>query len=288
MRFCCACRAALSGRAWECQTCGWHAQLNDGIVCLIESEPPEAFTSENVQNFATVDPAHFWFTARNRLISRMLSRHAPQAQTFFEAGCGTGSVLRGVSALLPHLKLTGAEASMASLRAAAVAAPAAELVYADLRDLPYDQEFDAVGAFDVLEHIADHQEALSALVRTAKPGGLVILTVPQHRWLWSPLDDYSGHQRRYTRSEMIALATASGLDVVRVTSFVSLLLPAMLASRWIQRGTEVVPGREFQISSRANRMAAGLMRVEGALIQAGLSLPAGGSLMLVARRPQPG
>lgn len=260
--------------------------MNDGVARLIAHEPPEAFTSENVQNFATVDPAHFWFTGRNRLISAMLARHAPGAQTFLEAGCGTGSVLRGVAALLPRLKLTGAEASMASLHAAAMAAPTAELLYADIRDLPYDQEFDAVGAFDVLEHIPDHQAALSALVRTAKAGGLVVLTVPQHPWLWSPLDDYSGHQRRYTRSALIALATASGLDVVRVTSFVSLLLPAMLASRWIQRGAEPAPGREFQISGRANQIATGVMQVEGALIQAGLSLPVGGSLMLVARRPR--
>jgi SAM-dependent methyltransferase len=271
---------------WTCDTCGWRAQLNDGVACLTGQEPPEAFTNANVQNFAAVDPGHFWFEARNRLIAGMLDRHAPGSRTFFEAGCGTGSVLRGLSALLPRVKLTGAEGSMASLHAAAAAAPAAELVYADIRELPYDQEFDAVGAFDVLEHVPDHQEALSALVRTVKAGGLVVVTVPQHPWLWSPLDDYSGHQRRYTRSGLIALAQQSGLDVVRVTSFVSLLLPAMIASRWIQRGTKVVPGREFRVSAGANRIAAGVMRVEWALIQAGLSLPAGGSLMLVARRPQ--
>ena len=111
-----------------------------------------------------------------------------------------------------------------------------------------------------------------------------MVTVPQHQWLWSPIDDYSGHQRRYTRPQLLALARAAGLDVVRVTSFVSLLLPALLASRLLQWRTEVEPLREFRISGRANGVGRTLMAIERALIRIGLSLPVGGSLMLVARR----
>jgi SAM-dependent methyltransferase len=265
MRLCSRCRAPLAGRRWECDACGWHASQRHGITILLDLEPPEAFTSRQAQNVAAVDPAHFWFAARNQLIGWMLVRHAPGAQTFFEAGCGTGTVLCGLAGLVPRLQLT--------------------LVYADTRQLPYEEEFDAVGAFDVLEHIADHDAALRGLVRTVRPGGLVLLTVPQHRWLWSPIDVYSRHQRRYTRSELVALVNASGLEVIGVTSFVSLLLPFMLLSRLAQRGGEVVPGREFEMSGWLNRLAMGVMRLELALIRAGLSLPAGGSLMLAARRP---
>lgn len=285
MRLCSRCRAPLAGRRWECDACGWHASQRHGITILLDLEPPEAFTSRQAQNVAAVDPAHFWFAARNQLIGWMLVRHAPGAQTFFEAGCGTGTVLCGLAGLVPRLQLTGAEVSMPSLQLAAAAVPAATLVYADTRQLPYEEEFDAVGAFDVLEHIADHDAALRGLVRTVRPGGLVLLTVPQHRWLWSPIDVYSRHQRRYTRSELVALVNASGLEVIGVTSFVSLLLPFMLLSRLAQRGGEVVPGREFEMSGWLNRLAMGVMRLELALIRAGLSLPAGGSLMLAARRP---
>jgi SAM-dependent methyltransferase len=284
MRLCGGCRAPLVGREWECGQCGWRAPVRNGIAVLFDREAPEAFTSTQAQNVAVVDPAHFWFAARNRLIAWMLAHHAPSAQTFFETGCGTGSVLRGLGTLLPHLRLTGADVSMPSLQLAAVAAPAAAFVYADTRQLPFDGEFDAAGAFDVLEHIADHHGALQALVRTVRPGGLVLLTVPQHRWLWSPLDNYSGHQRRYTRAELVALATTSGLDVISVTSFVSLLLPGMLLSRLRQRGREVAPRGEFDMSSWVNSLATGMMRIELAVIRAGLSLPAGGSLMLAGRR----
>ena len=296
MRLCGRCRAPLVGCCWECDACSWRAFQRHVITILLDLEPPEAFTSRQAQNVAAVDPAHFWFAARNQLIGWMLARHAPTARTFFETGCGTGTVLRGLAGLVPQLQLTGAEVSMPSLRLAATAVPAATLVYADTRQLPYnDEEFDAVGAFDVLEHIADDDAALRGLARTVRPGGLVLLTVPQHRWLWSPIHVYSGHQRRYRRSELVALVNASGLEVIGVTSFVSLLLPFMLScfsAGTTRRSRGLSPGREFEMSGWLNRLAMGVMRLELALIRAGLSLPAGGSLMLAARRPltpnQPG
>ena len=53
-------------------------------------------------------------------------------------------------------------------------------------------------------------------------------------------------------------------------------------------GTTVDPAAEFQISPLANTVAASVMRVELALIRAGVSFPAGGSLLAVATRPVAG
>jgi SAM-dependent methyltransferase len=244
----------------------------------------EAFGGEQIDNLEAVDPKHFWFAARNRLIAWALTRHFPQARTVLEVGCGTGPVLRGLSEARPDLKLTGTEVSDHGLRATARAVPSAELVRADTRSLPFDREFDVVGAFDVLEHIPEHAAAMRALARAVRPGGGVMLTVPQHRWLWSPLDDYSGHQRRYRRRELVALAGDAGLRVVMATSFVSLLLPVMLLSRLLHRGRAAAPRREFTVSARANGALMSVMRAELAMIRAGVSFPAGGSLLVVATR----
>lgn len=59
--------------------------------------------------------------------------------------------------------------------------------------------FDVIGAFDVIEHIEEDEKVLANLARAIVPGGALLITVPQHRWLWSATDDYACHVRRYTR-----------------------------------------------------------------------------------------
>ena len=95
-----------------------------------------------------------------------------------------------------------------------------------------------------------------------------MITVPQHAWLWSGLDEYAGHQRRYSRAALVSLVGSAGLRPVRVTSFVSLLLPALLLSRAAQRGKTVDPLQEFRIAPAANRVAGWMMTAERALIRA--------------------
>ena len=64
----------------------------------------------------------------------------------------------------------------------------------------------------------------------------------------------------------------------------SLLLPALMLSRMAQRSAPVDPAREFEIPAAVNRVGAAVMTLERALIKSGLSFPAGGSLLAVARR----
>ena len=59
-----------------------------------------------------------------------------------------------------------------------------------------------IGAFDVLEHIADDELVLSQMHQAVRKGGGIILTVPQHSFLWSEIDEYSRHVRRYSVSEL--------------------------------------------------------------------------------------
>lgn len=114
-----------------------------------------------------------------------------------------------------------------------------------------------------------------------------MLTVPQHPWLWSPADDAARHQRRYTRATMMALLAHAGLEPIRVTSFVSLLLPLMAAARIkaSHRGSDFDFRDEFRIPPAVDRLCEKVLVAELALLRRGVSLPLGGSLLAVARRP---
>ena len=154
----------------------------------------------------------------------------------------------------------------------------------DFRCLPLRAAFDVAGAFDVIEHLDDDGEALEAMRAAVKPGGGVLVTVPQHPSLWSASDDFAHHRRRYTRRELRAKIESAGLRVVRVTSFASIVLPLMAISRWIPR-REYDPELELRIGAGANAVLSALSAIERTVIAAGLSLPAGGSLLAVAERP---
>ncbi|MFP5379510.1 MAG: methyltransferase domain-containing protein, partial [Vicinamibacteria bacterium] len=141
------------------------------------------------------------------------------------------------------------------------------------------------GAFDVIEHLDDDVEALAHMRSAVKPGGGVILTVPQHRWLWSAVDDFSRHRRRYDRRGLTALLTRAGFRLVWATSFMALLLPLLMLSRLRPRDqASFDPTAELRIGDLANRTLGIVCAVERRLIHAGVRLPAGGSLIAVARR----
>ena len=119
-----------------------------------------------------------------------------------------------------------------------------------------------------------------------RPGGGIVLTVPQHEWLWSYRDVYAKHQRRYRRKDLLAKIAGAGFERTWTTSFVTLLLPTMAASRAGQRLPEGFdPARELRVSRVANRVLGAVMAAERRMIAAGLSLPVGGSLLAVAHKP---
>jgi SAM-dependent methyltransferase len=213
-------------------------------------------------------------------------RHFPQAKTLLEIGCGTGFVLRGLRQAAPHLRLFGADLYSDSLNFAARRAPDADLFQMDARAIPFAAAFDVIGAFDVIEHIEEDTAVLAQMHRSLRPGGGLMLTVPQHPALWSRMDTISYHKRRYTRRELVAKVEAAGFGVDYVTSFVMLLLPAMLLARLIRhrRRAQFNPLAEFTINPALNRLLAAVMALEGWLLQAGMRFPAGGSLLLVAHK----
>lgn len=144
--------------------------------------------------------------------------------------------------------------------------------------------FDVIGAFDVLEHIDEDEKVLANLTHAIVPGGVLLITVPQHRWLWSAMDEYACHVRRYTRDELVSKVGRAGMEVEYVSSFVSLLLPLMWLSRLRVKQATVDPMSEFKIPSWLNAGLEAVMRVEGHLLRAGVRFPFGGSLLLVARK----
>lgn len=60
--------------------------------------------------------------------------------------------------------------------------------------------FDTIVCLNVLEHIKDDNKALNILNKLLKPGGVLILLVPTHQFLYNEIDRLAGHFRRYEKN----------------------------------------------------------------------------------------
>ena len=239
--------------------------------------PPEAF-----DDLAKIEANSFWFQSRNKLIAWALQRYFEPPARLLEVGCGTGFVLQEISRIFKATEIWGGEFYGEGLPHARLRVPRASLLQLDATQIPFKGSFDIVCAFDVLEHIQDDATSLAEIASATRAGGGLVLTVPQHQWLWSYIDEYSFHKRRYSKLELLGKLERAGYRVQLATSFVSLLLPAMLLSR--RRAAEGEHREQYQMPRILNQLFSAVMAAERQAITRGLRLPVGGSLLVVARR----
>jgi trans-aconitate methyltransferase len=245
------------------------------------------FKAHYFKELAELEAGNFWFRARNQLILWALHKYSPELKSFLEIGCGTGFVLSAISKRFPEARLLGSEYFEQGLVYARQRVSSAEFTQMDARHIPYESELDAIGAFDVLEHIEEDEAVLQQIYKALKVGGILFITVPQHRWLWSAVDEYACHVRRYGANELHKKVSKAGFEIIQSTSFVSTLLPAMYFSRLLQRNKMDVSMdamAELRINPILNKIFEWILYFELGLIRVGISLPIGGSRLLVARK----
>lgn len=288
MRLCPQCSHEVEGADWCCPACGSVPLAPAGIPLLAPELESDAagYPQGAFELLRTAEAASFWFRSRNRIIEWALARYFPGADSLLEVGCGTGFVLEGLRTRFPALHLTGSELSSRGLAVAATRLHGAELLQMDARSIPFRDEFATLGAFDVLEHIPEDEAVLREMHRALRPGGGLLVTVPQHPFLWSEVDVTAHHVRRYRRSELVEKLERADFKILHATSFVSLALPLLFLSRMRRRApsTSHPAIAEISLPRWMDRVLDALMRLEFVLLRADISLPAGGSLLIVARR----
>lgn len=253
---------------------------------LVSEKLVSGFKSQYFEKLYNLESLHWWFRARNHLIISVIKKFHPNLESYMEIGCGTGFVLSAVAKNFPMAKIHGSELFDEGLHFASQRVKKASFIQLDATNMEFDEEFDIVGAFDVIEHINQDELVLAGIFDALKPGGYMILTVPQHPFLWSNADKFWCHVRRYTSLEIHTKVSRAGFNIIKSTSFVSLLLPFMLIQRLKDRNRQDFNGfDELVIHSFLNKFMEYIMGFEQMLIRFGLTLPFGGSRLIVAKKP---
>lgn len=248
--------------------------------------PDEGFdlTDKNGEN-------SFWVSSRNRLFKRIVQDHLVAAgkTKFLEIGCGTGGFIEKIVDN-ESLEITGSEIYLRGLLYAKKNLPNVDFIQFDVTKGVVGNEFDIIVAFDVIEHIENDVAAISNINKMLHKGGSFIVTVPQHMFLWSKLDEIVKHKRRYSRRDLVAKLQSNGFDISYCTSFLFALFPLMLISRIFDRRRdqsnfdEDALEKRVKFSNVLNWVFDHLMRIDEAFIKLGISLPFGGTLVVVAKK----
>lgn len=288
MNRCPSCGVVTDGIVAACPACAFEPVRIDGFAAFAPVLAREAsgFDPSHFAPLAELEAGNFWFRSRNALIRYASKRFAPDARRYLEIGCGTGFVLSMLAAEFPALECWGSEVYVDGLEFARQRVPGSTLFQMDARAIPFAGYFDVIGIFDVLEHIEEDELVLDQMHGALATGGHALITVPQHSWLWSVQDEYAHHVRRYERGELEGKLAAHGFKVRFSTSFVSLLLPALMLSRLRHRDAtaEADPFAEFRIPRWLDWAMLQAMSIERLLIRAGARFPAGGSRLIVAEK----
>lgn len=234
-----------------------------------------------------VEDRMWWYRSLHGHALAALAR-LPAGARVLDAGCGTGGFLARLRAARPGAPLFGLEyAPDAALRAAHKAGAA--ITVGSVNALPFaDATFDAVVSLDVLCHAAvDEGAAFAELARVLRPGGLLVLNLPAHEWLRSAHDTRVHTARRYVRAEVARKLDATGFPNASARHWNSLLLPLMALQRRLVKRADHASSDVKLFPPWLDHSLHAICRGEAMLIRAGLSFPAGGSILTTARKAGP-
>ncbi len=245
----------------------------------------DGFNPDNFSKLLEVEEKSFWFVSRNWLIIYCIKKYVKDINEYLEVGCGTGYVLNAISANFPNIKIIGTEYFDEGLEIAKFrCSGAVSFLRIDARKIPFSHKFDLIGAFDVIEHINEDHVVLREINKALKLNGRLIITVPQHMWLWSQTDVNSHHIRRYSHKEIQQKIAAAGFSVCYTSSFLSLLLPIMYISRLLKRHNNRNEIGELNLNPLLNRLLLTVQWVEFQFLKIGFKFTVGGSRIVVARK----
>lgn len=226
---------------------------------------------------------YWWHAGRLSVIDTWLAKWVVQGKnaTILNVGCGTGGTL---PVLEKYGQVENIDVSDEAIKFMKDAGYKVKKVTD--HTLPYkDNSFDVVVAFDVLEHIERHEEALKEWNRVLRTGGTILFTVPAYQWLWSDHDTSLHHYRRYTK-KLIRSITPPGSHISRSSYFIVFSLPLVVGFRYINK----ILGRQsdsetsyVNVPPIVNSLFTGLLNFE-AKFHKFISFPFGTSVITAIRK----
>jgi SAM-dependent methyltransferase len=240
-----------------------------------------------------VEATHFWFRGFRRFVAPAIAGIAATRRDLhlLDCGCGTGYNL--ATLLRPYGHAFGFDLTPAGLMHARAAG--FPLARASMSAIPFQSgRFDIVTCFDVMQYVDDDLAVMREMARLLKPGGGLVVTAAAldvlrggHAGTWPEV-------RRYTTGRMRSIVDGAGLEVSQLTYLFATLFPMMLVVRALNRDTGRCRGEssgsppgdwEMRVPPAPINTVLTMMLGAEAAVSRRIPMPAGSSVLVVARKP---
>ncbi len=182
------------------------------------------------EEYYRYERSHWWFIVRSRIIEKTLLRYIKPSSPLkiLNVGVATGA---SSQLLMKFGEVVSVEYDKDCCEF--VSGVLNTKVYNNsIIELPFESgSFDLVCAFDVIEHVADHELAVSEMYRVCKPEGHLFVTVPAFMSLWSKHDVINHHERRYRLKQLRTLFKKLNGEETYSSFFNSILFPLIFIFR---------------------------------------------------------
>ncbi len=240
------------------------------------------------KEYYTLERNHWWFKARKTILESQIQKLVSKSKLkILNIGVATGSTSEMLS---KYGEVTSVEFDHECCQFLRTELKM-DIIEGSITELPFeDKTYDLICAFDVVEHVVEHEKAVSEMKRVCKDSGTVFCTVPAFNFLWSRHDDVNHHIRRYTRKEFSKLFWGSG-RIIYATYFNFFLFLPIAGLRLISK---ILPsaiarkgaGSDFTIkgSGVLSTFYFKIFKAENVFLRQQYSLPFGISYLLLWKK----
>ncbi len=236
-----------------------------------------------------IEHRHWWFLAKRRIIRAMIDRYAPpppegRRPRLIDIGCGTGGLLDDTADRFDTLGFDSAPQAVEICTKRGH-----DVKPCWLPDtLPAEPDSaDVCVMSDVLEHVDDDAGSVAAAASKLRPGGVLVCTVPAHRWLWTARDDAHEHKRRYSKPEYSRLFEIPTLRREFIGWYMAWLMPLLVAERLARKITGNQETDDLTIPAPPINTALRMVFASERFTLGRVPFPIGASLISVHRRVEP-
>ena len=234
--------------------------------------------------FFEIQKKHWWFVTRKNIVLDFIDRYLTKSDEIkvLDIGCGSGLMLNALEEVGQTFGMDMSDEAISFSREIFNG----RVEKGSLPDqLPYqDNFFNLITALDVIEHINNDVDSISAIRSLLVPGGKAVFTVPAYMFLWSAHDEMNEHKRRYTLLELNEKLVQAGFTVEKISYYNTFLFPVVFMVRMLNNVLKRDGASDMDMPGSAlNYVLKKIFGIEKYLLRV-FNLPFGVSVLAVVRK----